>query len=76
MAPFRREPGRPRKNEPPAPSKVVEVKIPLELAERLEALAKARGISRHQWIREAMAEKVERDEKQGSPDPQEDPRQG
>jgi len=55
---------------------VVEVKIPLELAERLEALAKARGISRHQWIREAMAEKVERDEKQGSPDPQEDPRQG
>ena len=62
MPPFRREPGRPRRDEPPAPSAVVEVKIPLDLKERLERLAKAKGISRHLAIREAIAEWVEKRE--------------
>jgi len=57
---IRRSPGRPRDDEPPAPSQVVNVKIPLQLLERLEALARARGIPRHQAIREAIAEWVER----------------
>jgi len=41
---------------------VVEVKIPLDLKERLERLAKAKGISRHLAIREAIAEWVEKRE--------------
>ena len=56
--PFRRSPGRPRKGEPPAPSRVVFVKIPLDLLEALEAIASSRRMSRHQAIREALARYV------------------
>ena len=63
MAPFRRGPGRPRNDEPPAPSRVVEVKIPLEILEQLEAVAKSEGKTRHYAIREAIAEWVEKHSK-------------
>jgi hypothetical protein len=38
----------------------VDVRIPEDILERLEAIAKGRGISRHQVIRKALAEFVER----------------
>lgn len=57
---FRREPGRPGKDDPPAPSRRVDVKIPLELLEQLERIAEAEGKSRHLAIREAIAEWVEK----------------
>ena len=69
--PFRRRPGRPRNEDPPAPSRRIDVRVPLDLLERLEALADARGITRHQAIREAIAEWVEKREDQ----PREEPRQ-
>jgi predicted transcriptional regulator len=38
----------------------VDVKIPMDLLERLEAIARRQGKSRHLAIREAIAEWVER----------------
>jgi hypothetical protein len=72
---FRREPGRPGKHEPPAPSRSVDVRIPTEILERLEAIAAARGISRHQVIREALARYVEMEAETHAPKPDPDPRQ-
>ena len=37
------------------------MRIPLDILEAIEVLAEKRGISKHQWIREALAEKVERE---------------
>ena len=59
MIDFRRDPGRPGKDEDPAPSKRVGVFIPVLILEGLEQVAKQRGISRHQALREAIAEYVE-----------------
>lgn len=63
MPTFRREPGRPRKNEPRAPSRSVDVRIPEDILEALIAIAERRGISKHHLIREALAEYVERHER-------------
>jgi len=57
---YRREPGRPGKDESPAPSKRVGVFIPLQILAQLEHIALGRQITRHAAIREALAEYVER----------------
>jgi metal-responsive CopG/Arc/MetJ family transcriptional regulator len=56
---YRREPGRPGKDEAPAPSKRVGVFIPLQILAQLERIALERRITRHAAIREALAEYVE-----------------
>ena len=55
MPPFRRAPGRPRKGEDPAPTRLVHVKVPEEMLAELEANAARRHITRHQALREAIA---------------------
>ena len=64
---LRRGPGRPRNDEPGAPSKRVDVKIPLQLLERLEAIARARHMTRHLAIREAILEWVARRDREPGP---------
>ncbi|WP_316411348.1 ribbon-helix-helix protein, CopG family [Mesoterricola sediminis] len=44
------------------------MRVPLDLLERLEAIAAERGISRHQAIREAIAEWVEKRDAKGEED--------
>jgi len=49
------------------------VRVPEDALETLTALATKRGISKHQWIREAIAEKIERDLLAAEPHQDEDP---
>ena len=74
MAHLRREPGRPGRHEPPAPSRRMDVRVPVELADRLMAQVAARNMTRHQAIREAIAEWVEKRESEQHQKPESEPR--
>jgi hypothetical protein len=68
---FRRQPGRPGPLEPRAPSTVINFRIPDDMLERLDALAKKRRTPRNQLIREAVQLLLEKQ----APEPKEDPPQ-
>lgn len=51
---IRQTPGRPKKGEPPAPSRRRVVKVPMELDEAIVEQAAARGLSYQAAVREAM----------------------
>lgn len=57
--PIRNAPGRPRKGEPPSPSRRRVVKVPLDLDQELERQAAARGVSYQAAVREAITRLLE-----------------
>jgi len=52
--PIRKSPGRPGRNDPPAPSRRRGIRIPAEVDEQLVKAAADRGISVHAAVREAV----------------------
>ena len=52
--PIRRSPGRPKRNDPPAPSKRRVVKVPIDLDDLVVREAAARGLSYQAAAREAL----------------------
>lgn len=60
---YRKSPGRPGRDEPPAPVVRVQLDLPKAMLERAMAIAKARGLKRQAAVREALAEWIERHEK-------------
>jgi len=59
MSPARKAPGRPGRDEPPAPSRRRGIRIPLEVDQALERLAVDRQVSVHSLIRTALEEWLE-----------------
>jgi hypothetical protein len=59
MIDYRRDEGRPRHDEPAAPSRPETVKVPEEVWILLRKIAKARNLSKHAIFREAMDEYAE-----------------
>ena len=52
---IRKVPGRPRKGEPPSPSRLRRIKVPLDLDEQLANEAPSHGLSYQGAVREAIA---------------------
>ena len=52
--PIRKTPGRPRKGEPPAPSRRRVVKVPLDLDGQVVKTAQANGLSYQAAVRDAL----------------------
>lgn len=60
MVDYRRDEGRPRNDEPAAPSRPETVKVPDELWLLVRKIAKSKRISKHAAYREAIDEYVEK----------------
>jgi len=56
MIDYRRDEGRPRNDEPAAPSIPETVKIPVSVHTLIRKIAKARNISKHAAYREALSD--------------------
>lgn len=56
---FRRSPGRPGRNDPPAPAVRIRTEIPEAMLAELVSLAEAKKLSRQAAIREALAMWIE-----------------
>ena len=65
--PIRKVPGRPRKGEPPSPSRLRRIKVPVELDEELVREASSHGLSYQGAVREAIALLLETWTGPGSP---------
>lgn len=60
MVEFRKERGRPGRDEDPAPSVRKSLFVPILINQAIERIAQVKGISHHAAMREALAEYVER----------------
>ncbi len=57
---YRRAPGRPRRDEPPAPTERLRDRVPVSMMDLFRAILGVRKMSRQAAIREALADWIEK----------------